>query len=109
MASAEKTSAKPSAQSPQRENPPRAGWLEGMLGGGEIQKRVDENFPSWQEVSGPKVVDKPGARPERDRVTLPPYRIYISSPLQGNFIYLVMVALALALGIYLPSYAPVLV
>lgn len=80
-----------------------------MLGGGEIQKRVNQDFPSWQEVSGPKGGDKPDARPERDRVALPPYRIYISSPLQGNFLYLTMVALALALGIYLPAYAPVLV
>jgi len=79
------------------------------LGGGEIQKRVDENFPSWTDVSGPKGSDKPGPAPAQDRVTLPPYRIYISSPLQGNLFYLIMVALALSLGIYLPEYAPVLV
>ena len=110
MASSEKISTKPSTQSPpQRGMSSGAGWLDGMLGGGEIQKRVDENYPSWEEVSGPKGAAKPGAKPAQDRSVLPPYRIYISSPLQGNFIYLTMVVLALALGIYLPSYAPVLV
>lgn len=81
-----------------------------MLGGGEIQKRVDENFPSWDEVSGPKTAKAAKApEPARGRLALPPYRIYISSPLQGNFLYFIVVALTLALGIYLPSYAPVLV
>ena len=83
-----------------------SGWLSGILGGREIEKRVDENFPSWQEYSGQKIEEK---EEQKQRLDLPPHRIYISSPLHGNFLFIVMVVLALALGIYSPELGPVLI
>lgn len=84
-------------------------WLSGLLGGREIEKRVNENFPTWQEYSEQKVLDAQEREEEAKRIDLPPHKVYISSPLQGNFIYFTTVTVALALGYYSPLLAPVLV
>jgi biopolymer transport protein ExbB/TolQ len=84
-------------------------WMSGLLGGREIENRVDENFPSWQEYSQQKVDDAQARAEEEKRLELPPHRIYISSPLHGNFLYFTLVMVALALGFYSPELAPVLI
>ncbi len=82
------------------------GWLSGLLGGRAIEKRLDENFPTWEEYSNLSAKEEPSGR---ERIQLPPHRVYISSPLHGNFLYITLVILGLALGYYTPELAPVLV
>ena len=84
------------------------GWLSSLLGGRAIENRVDENFPTWQEYSEQKVLDAQEREEAAKRIELPPHRVYVSSPLHGNFLYFFMIVIALALGIYSPALAPVL-
>ncbi len=83
-------------------------WLTSLLGGRAIENRVDENFPTWQEYSEQKVLDAQEREEAAKRIELPPHRVYVSSPLHGNFLYVFMIVIALALGIHSPPLAPVL-
>lgn len=82
------------------------GWLSGLLGGRAIEKRLDENFPTWEEYSDLSAKKESSGD---ERIHLPPHRIFISSPLHGNFLYITLVILGLALGYFTPELAPVLV
>ena len=84
------------------------GFLSALLGGREIEKRVQENFPSWQEFSQEKLDAAQEQKAER-RYELPPHRLYVSSPLQRNFMYFLLVAGALGIGYAVPDWAPSLV
>ncbi|HKJ00439.1 MAG TPA: MotA/TolQ/ExbB proton channel family protein [bacterium] len=85
------------------------GWLAGLLGSREIERRVDENFPTWQEFSEQKMTEAQEREEADRRLDLPPHRIYVSSPLHGNFLYFVLICIGLALGFASPPLAPVLV
>jgi biopolymer transport protein ExbB/TolQ len=87
----------------------RGGWLSSLLGAREIENRVDENFPTWDEYAQQKITDAQEREEEAKRVELPPHRVYVSSPLHGNFLYFFLIVIALALGIYSPNLAPVLI
>ena len=75
-----------------------------MLGQREIEKRVEENFPTWEEFSRQKLegID-PRAQAE---IELPPHKVYISSPLHWNFLYILIVLGALALAYAEPTWGP---
>lgn len=81
-------------------------WLNQLLSRREIHDRVEEDFPTWQEFSNTKLKE---AR-ERDNpaADLPPHRVFISSPLQWNFLFFLLVAGALAFGYAQPEWAPYL-
>ena len=83
-------------------------WLTSLLGGRAIENRVDENFPTWDEYSEQKVLDAQEREEAAKRIELPPHRVYVSSPLHGNFLYFFMIVIGLALGLYSPALAPVL-
>ncbi|MBI3992411.1 MAG: MotA/TolQ/ExbB proton channel family protein [Candidatus Lambdaproteobacteria bacterium] len=83
-------------------------WLAGIFSSREIENRVDENFPSWEEFSAEKIQAAEEQREEK-AFDLPPHRIYIRSPLQGNFLYLVAAVGAITLGYALPEQAPFLI
>jgi biopolymer transport protein ExbB/TolQ len=85
------------------------GWLAGLLGSREIERRVDENFPTWQEYSEQKMYESQEQAEADQRLELPPHRVYISSPLHGSVLYFFLVVIGLALGIYSPQLAPVLI
>jgi biopolymer transport protein ExbB/TolQ len=88
---------------------PGGGWLASLLGAREIERRVDENFPTWQEYSEQKIRETAEQAEADQRLELPPHRVYISSPLHGNFLYFVLVVIGLALGLYSPLLGPVLI
>lgn len=79
-------------------------WANQLFSRREIYNRVEENFPSWEEYSNTKLEE---AR-ERDKpvVELPPHRIFISSPLQWNFLFFLLVVGSLALGYAQPDWGP---
>ena len=83
-------------------------WLTGIFVSREIDNRVDENFPSWEEFSTEKIKAAEEQREEK-AFDLPPHKVYIHSPLQGNFLYLLTVLGAIALGYTLPDQAPFLI
>lgn len=103
------TSDRPSTQPQAKVYAIGTGWINGLLGGREIEKRVDQNFPSWQDYSSKKPPDAQSSQAEQDKIDIPTHRLTISSPLQGNFLYLILVTLTLMLGIYSPNLGPVLV
>ncbi len=70
---------------------------------------MDENFPTWQEYAEQKILEEHERAEEAARISLPPHRVYISSPLHGSFVYFVIVVVGLALGIYSPELGPVMV
>jgi len=84
------------------------GWLVGLFGSREIEQRVDENFPSWQEFSEEKMRAAHEQREER-QFELPPHHVYVSSPLGKNVLYLALVSGALAMGLTIPEQAPYLI
>ena len=95
--------------SPERETaarPSRGGWswLTRLFGGKAIDNRVEENFPSWGEYSGRKL-DESAARKD-PLASLPPHRVFISSPLHWNFVYSLVIVGVLALGYAQPDWAP---
>jgi biopolymer transport protein ExbB/TolQ len=87
----------------------RGGWLSGLLGSREIERRVDESFPTWDEFAEQKINEAQEREEESQRLNLPPHRVFISSPLHGNFLYFFLVLMAMALGLQSPELAPVLV
>lgn len=84
------------------------GWLAGLFGSREIEQRVDENFPSWQEFSEEKMRAAHEQREEK-QFELPPHHVYVSSPLGKNVLYLGLVTGALAMGVSIPEQAPYLI
>lgn len=99
----------PKKRQPRRGGASRPGLFSGLLGSREIEKRVDERFPTWQEFASGKRPAGRGAEGDGERASLPPHRIYITSPLHGNFVFISMVMLGLALGYFRPELAPVLI
>jgi hypothetical protein len=84
------------------------GSLFGWLGGREIEKRVIANFPTWQEFSERKIKDAQD-RKASEQVRLPPHKVYVSSPLHWNFMYLLFAAGALVLAYANPQWAGYLI
>ena len=80
-------------------------FLYQFLGGREIDKRVNEDFPSWDEFSNKKLQDALHHK-GKPVVELPPHRIYVSSPLQWNFLYVLVVLGMLAMGYAQPDWGP---
>ena len=68
-----------------------------ILGVREIDRLVDENFPTWQDYSRRKLdeSDQPDAD---ERFELPAHKVAISSPLQRDYLYILFVSAALALA-----------
>jgi biopolymer transport protein ExbB/TolQ len=86
----------------------RIGWLTGLLGTRDIEKRVIENLPSWKEFADQKLRDaqeKKGG----ERFELPPHRVDVSSPLQWNVLYLLVAGGALGLAFASPVWASYLI
>ena len=79
-------------------------WLNQLFSRREIYNRVEEDFPSWEEYSNTKLDE---AR-ERDKpgIELPPHRVFISSPLQWNFLFFLLVAGSLVMGYAQPDWGP---
>ena len=46
---------------------------------------------------------------QAERIEMPPHRVSISSPLQRNFLYFLIIAGALAMGYAVPEWSPVLI
>jgi hypothetical protein len=84
------------------------GTLFGWLGTREIEKRVIADFPTWQEFSERKLTAGKD-RKEAERVQLPMHKVYVSSPLHWNVMYLLFAAGALALAYANPQWAGYLV
>ncbi|MCH8883054.1 MAG: MotA/TolQ/ExbB proton channel family protein [SAR324 cluster bacterium] len=84
------------------------GWIGGLFGPPAIENLVDENFPSWQDFSAQKMEEAELQR-QGERLEIPPHKISISSPLQRNFLYFLMVAGTLGLGYSVPEWAPILI
>jgi biopolymer transport protein ExbB/TolQ len=97
-----------SPRSSARPNRSLAGSLFGWLGSREIDKRVITNFPTWQEFSERKLKDAQ-ERKEQERFHLPPHKVYVSSPLHWNFMYLLFAAGALVLAYANPQWAGYLI
>ena len=80
------------------------GWANHIFSRREFNNRVEEDFPTWQEYSNAKLEEA------RERETLitefPPHRVFISSPLQWNFLFILLVAGALVMGYAQPEWAP---
>jgi biopolymer transport protein ExbB/TolQ len=87
----------------------RGGWLASLLGAREIENRVDENFPTWDEYASQKMMEAQEREELDKRLELPPHRVFVTSPLHGNFFYFFLIVIGLALGIYSPTLAPVLI
>ncbi len=83
-------------------------WITSLVGGPEIEKRVEENFPSWTEFSQQKLEQAQENKSDLP-VDLPAHRVHISSPLQWNFLFLLVVVGALALGYAQPDWAPIFI
>lgn len=77
--------------------------LNGLFGGSAINERVEEDFPTWEEFSEKKLSETD------EKFKLPPHKIYITSPLHGNFLYFLLMLAALALGYKNPEAAPQLI
>lgn len=82
--------------------------LVSLFGLREIESRVDENFPSWQEFSEEKMRAAAEQRAAR-KFELPPHHVHVGSPLQRNFAYFLAVACGLALGYAVPGWASALI
>ena len=80
------------------------GWVNNLFSRREIYSRVEEDFPTWQEYSNKKLAEAQ----ERDStaVELPPHRVFISSPLQWNFLFFLLVAGSLGMGYAQPEWGP---
>jgi hypothetical protein len=79
-----------------------------LFGSRSIDNLIDENFPSWEEYSAQKMREMEEQK-QAEKFELPPYRVRISSPLQRNFLYFLLVAGALGMGYAVPDWAPVLI
>ncbi|MCZ6730366.1 MAG: MotA/TolQ/ExbB proton channel family protein [SAR324 cluster bacterium] len=79
-------------------------WVNQFFTRREIYSRVEEDFPSWEEYSQQKL-DEAQAK-EQGLIDLPPHRVFISSPLQWNFLFFLLVAASLAIGYAKPEWAP---
>lgn len=87
---------------------PRSGsWLGRLFGARKIDNLIDENFPSWEDYSAQKVREMEEAR-QAEKFELPPYRVTISSPLQRNFLYVLIVGGVLGIGYAVPAWSSVL-
>jgi hypothetical protein len=80
------------------------GTLFGWLGARELEKRVIADFPTWQEFSERKL-KAAQERKELERLQLPPHKVYVSSPLHWNFMYLLFAAGAVVLAVANPQWA----
>ncbi len=80
------------------------GWITHLLSRRELNRRVEEDFPDWQAFSKEKL-DEASAK-EQSLIELPPHRVFISSPLQWNFVFFLLVLGALAMAIAKPEWAP---
>jgi biopolymer transport protein ExbB/TolQ len=74
------------------------GWLFGWMGSREIDRRVMDDFPSWQDFAQ-QTLKAAQERKEAEQFKLPPHRVYVSSPLHWNFMYLLGAGGAVVLGI----------
>ncbi|MDH5751404.1 MAG: MotA/TolQ/ExbB proton channel family protein [Deltaproteobacteria bacterium] len=97
----------------QEQGPKRPGFLSrlisGILVGREIEKRVHEDFPSWEEFSEQKLHDTESSRQPLKQLELPRHKIYLTSPLHGNLMYMLVVAVTLMIGYETRDLAPVLI
>lgn len=80
------------------------GWVNNLFSRREIDNRVEEDFPTWREYSNKKLAE--AQERENTAADLPPHRVYISSPLQWNFLFFLLVAGSLGLGYAQPEWAP---
>jgi hypothetical protein len=87
---------------------PRGGWLGGLFGARKIENLIDEDFPSWEDYSAQKAREVEEAK-QAEKFELPPYKVNVSSPLQRNFLYALIIGGALGLGYAVPGWAPVLI
>jgi len=89
---------------------PKRSWLGtafGWIFAREIDNRVIDNFPTWQEFSERKLKEARESRDEEFR--LPDHKVYVSSPLHWNFMYLLFSGGALALAWSNPVWAGYLI
>ncbi|MDH4224691.1 MAG: MotA/TolQ/ExbB proton channel family protein [Deltaproteobacteria bacterium] len=75
--------------------------LTGLFGGRGIDNLVEENFPSWEEFASKTLT-------EGGEFELPPHKVTVTSPLQRNFLYFLMVSGLIGLGYSTPDWGPVL-
>ncbi|MDH4249195.1 MAG: MotA/TolQ/ExbB proton channel family protein [Deltaproteobacteria bacterium] len=68
---------------------------------------MNENFPSWEEFSEQKLHDSPLSR-DVQRFELPIHRVYLSTPLHGNLLYVTLIGAVLFLGYKNREMAPLL-
>lgn len=80
------------------------GWVNNLFSRREIYNRVEEDFPTWQEYSNKKLEE--AQEREDTAVDLPPHRVFISSPLQWNFLFFLLVAGSLGMGYAHPQWGP---
>jgi biopolymer transport protein ExbB/TolQ len=80
------------------------GWVNHLLSRREIYNRVEEDFPTWDEYSKKKLDD--AQEKDKPLIDLPPHRVYISSPLQWNFMFFLVVIGSLVMGYAQPEWAP---
>lgn len=85
----------------------RGAWLGRLFGARKIDNLIDENFPSWEEYSAQKMREMEEAK-QAEKFELPPYKVSISSPLQRNFLYALVVGAAVGMGYAVPNWAPAL-
>ncbi len=79
-------------------------WVNQFLTRREIYNRVEEDFPTWEEYSEKKLSDSQGRG--ETLIDLPRHKVFISSPLQWNFLFFLLVAGSLALAYAQPMWAP---
>lgn len=80
------------------------GWVNHLFSRREIYNRLEEDFPTWNEYSKKKLDE--AQEKEKPLIDLPPHRVYISSPLQWNFMFFLLVIGSLVMGYAQPDWAP---
>ena len=102
-----------SVNMPNMKSARRTKWMAGLLGGRELERRMDENFPGWDAfaASAAEEEERPTGMPYRppNLAELPAHRVFIRSPLHGNVLYVVLVMVALVMGYTTPELAPILI
>lgn len=81
-------------------------FLGTIFGAKEIDRRVEKDVPSWAQFSDELNNQAEEAKKEAAHTRL---QVFISSPLQWNFQYLLLVAGALGIGYNEPEWASVLI
>lgn len=78
-------------------------WITQLFSRRELNSRVEEDFPDWQEFSKQKL-DQTSEKGQ-SLIELPPHKVFVSSPLQWNFIFFLLVGASLAMAYAKPDWA----